>query len=216
MKRIVCYANINCFNSPENITDEHMKKFFIEALKGMPNRHTLEVIDIITDRYTPDVHYASREGWQKVLNICKTDTVDFVVIPSISMITKCIVDMVHLFKYMRESYGTDVYLMYEGIASTDKDSDTRISCFLMTEEYKERLKKTERELRGNFYDANKINREISAVPVLVDNAIYKKAEKHARDYGADLQSVLNWFLDLLVKPENHEMFERIMGWEDDE
>ena len=216
MKRVICYANLNSMNSPDNITDEHMQKFFVEALTRMPNRSGLEVVDIITDRYTPDVHYMSRDGWKKVLSTCKTDSIDFVVIPSVSMMAKGMIEIVRLFQYMRESYDCDVHLLYEGISSSDKDSDVHVQYFLMTEEYKEKLKKNERKLRGNFYDATQINREISAVPVLIDNKIYEKVEKFAGDFGVNTQTILNWFFEVLVKPENHELFEKIMGWEYDE
>lgn len=88
MKRVICYANLNCFNSPDNITDEHMQKFFIEALREMPNRPALEVVDIIVDRYAPDIYYKQREGWQKLLEICKNDVVDTIIVPTSQMVKR--------------------------------------------------------------------------------------------------------------------------------
>lgn len=215
MKRVICYANLNGFNSPDNITDEHMKKFFIEALREMPNRPALEVVDVIVDRCAPDIYYKKREGWQKLLKICENDIVDTIIVPTVQMVTQGIVDIVELFRDMRSTYDCDLYFMYEQIASADKEGEMQLQFFAMTEEYRSNLKKAKRKLRGYFYDATQINREICAVPVLIDNKVYEKVEKFARDFGKNPQTILNWFFEVLVKPENHELFEKIMGWEDE-
>lgn len=213
MKRVICYANLNCFNSPDNITDEHMQKFFIEALREMPNRPALEVVDIIVDRYAPDIYYKQREGWQKLLEICKNDVVDTIIVPTSQMVTKGLVDIVELFRDMHSTYDCDLYFMYEQIASSEKENETLLHFFAVVEEEKNNLKKAERKLRGHFYDANHINREISAVPILIDNKIYEQMEKFTRNFGEDVQTIMNWFFEVLVKPDNCELFEKIMEWD---
>lgn len=216
MKRVICYANLNCFNSPDNVTDEHMQKFFIEALREMPNRPALEVVDIIVDRSAPDIYYKKREGWQKLLKICENDIVDTIIVPTVQMVTKGLVDIVELFRDMRSTYDCDLYFMYEQIASAKQESEMELSFIAMVEEEKSNLKKAERKLRGHFYDATQINREISAVAVLLDNKVYETAERFARDYGCDLQSLLHYFFEEITKDNKRKMFEKIMGWEDDE
>lgn len=214
MKRVICYANLNSFNSPDNVTDEHMRKFFVEALREMPNRPALEVVDIVVDRYAPDVYYKKREGWQKLLEICKNDVVDTIIVPTVQMVTKGIVDIVELFRDMRSTYDCDLYFMYEQIASSKQESEMQLNFFAVVEEEKNNLKKAERKLRGQFYDATQINREISAVPVLLDNKVYEKAERFARDYGCDVQSLLHYFFEEATKEKNQKLFKKIMGWED--
>lgn len=214
MKRVICYANLNCFNSPENVTDEHMQKFFIEALREMPNRPALEVVDIIVDRYAPDIYYKKREGWQRLLEICKNDVVDTIVVPTVQMVTKGIVDIVELFRDVRSTYDCDLYFMYEQISSSDKERELQFQFFAVMEEHKNNLKKAERKLRGHFYDATQINREISAVPVLLDNKVYETAERVARDYGCDVQSLIHYFFEEVTKEQNRKLFEKMMGWED--
>lgn len=216
MERIVCYANINCFNSPENITDEHMEKFFIEALREMPHRQALEVVDVIVDRYPPEIYYKKREGWQKLLKICENDIVDTIIVPTVQMVTKGLVDIVELFRDMQSTYNCDLYFMYEQIASANKESEMQLSFFAVVEEEKNNLKKAERKLRGHFYDATQINRKLCAVPILIDNKIYEKVERLARDFGVDVQTSMNYFFDVLDRPENLLLFKKIMGWEDDE
>ncbi len=216
MKRVICYANLNCFNSPDNVTDEHMQKFFIEALREMPNRPALEVVDIIVDRCSPDIYYKKREGWQKLLKICENDIVDTIIVPTVQMVTKGLVDIVELFRDMRSSYDCNLYFLYEQIASSKQESEMQLSFLAVVEEEKSNLKKAERKLRGYFYDATQINREISAVPVLIDNKIYEKVERLARDFGEDAQTAMNRFFDVLDRPENLMLFKKIMGWEDEE
>ncbi len=216
MKRVICYANLNCFNSPDNVTDEHMQKFFIEALREMPNRPALEVVDIIVDRCSPDIYYKKREGWQKLLKICENDIVDTIIVPTVQMVTKGLVDIVELFRDMRSTYDCNLYFLYEQIASSKQESEMQLSFLAVVEEEKSNLKKAERKLRGYFYDATQINREISAVPVLIDNKIYEKVERLARDFGEDAQTAMNQFFDVLDRPENLMLFKKIMGWEDEE
>ena len=216
MKRVICYANLNSFNSPDNITDEHMKKFFIEALTEIPNRPALEVVDVIVDRCAPEVYYKKRKGWQKLLEICEKDVIDTIIVPSTCMVTQGIVDIVDLFGDMRSTYDCNLYFMYEQIDSSVKESEMQLSFFSVVEQEKNNLKKVERKMRGHFYDATQINREICAVPVYIDNTIYEKVENFARDFGENPQTILNWFFEVLIKPENHELFEKIMGWESDE
>ncbi len=216
MKRVICYANLNCFNSPDNVTDEHMQKFFIEALREMPNRPALEVVDVIVDRYPPEIYYKKREGWKKLLEICKNDGVDTIVVPTVQMVTKGLADILELFRDMHSTYDCDIYFMYEKIGSSEKECEMLLSFFATVEHENNELKKSERKLRGHFYDATQINREISAVPVLIDDKVYKKVEKFASAFGQNPQTILNWFFEVLVEPENHEFFEKIMGWEYDE
>ncbi|MBQ8731448.1 MAG: recombinase family protein [Oscillospiraceae bacterium] len=214
MKRVICYANLNCFNSPDNVTDEHMQKFFIEALRETPNRPALEVVDVIVDRSAPDIYYKQREGWQRLLKICENDIVDTIVVPAVQMVTKGIVDIVELFRDMRSTYDCDLYFLYEQISSSDKEREMQFQFFAVMEEHKNNLKKAERKLRGHFYDATQINREISAVPVLLDNKLYEKAERVARDYGCDAQSLIHYFIEEVSKEQNRKLFEKMMGWED--
>lgn len=214
MKRVICYANLNCFNSPDNVTDEHMQKFFIEALREMPNRPALEVVDVIVDRSAPDIYYKQREGWQRLLKICENDIVDTIVVPTMQMVTKGIVDIVELFRDMRSTYDCDLYFMYEKIGSSEKEGEMLLSFFATVEQENNELKKSERKLRGHFYDATQINREISAVPVLLDNKVYETAERVARDYGCDVQSLIHYFFEEVTKEQNRKLFEKMMGWED--
>ncbi len=213
MREIICYANLNCFNCPENITDEHMENYFTKVLKDTPNRASLKIVDVIIDRYNPDTHYTKRKGWQKVIELCHEYSVDTIVVPASSMITSGMVDIVELIKEMRNSFDCDMHFMYEQFNSSSNDSEIKIQFFAVNESYREQLKESERKLRGNFYDANHINQEISAVPILVDNKVYEQIEKFARNYGENVQTILNWFLEVLVKPDNCELFEKIMKWD---
>lgn len=213
MEKVICYANLNCFNSPDNVTDEHMQKFFIEALQKIPNKPALELIDIVIDRYTPNVHYMRREGWQKLLEICKNEKVDTIIVPTVQMVTQGFIDIVELFRNMRSTYDCDLYFMYEQIESSKEESEMLLNFIAVVEEEKNNLKKAERKLRGHFYDATQINREISAVPILIDNKIYEQMESFTRKFGEDVQTIMNWFFEVLVKPENCELFEKIMKWD---
>lgn len=59
--KTICYANLNDFNCPKGITNDHMRSFFKQYLENT----FLEIEDVVIDRYSELTHISSREGWKK-------------------------------------------------------------------------------------------------------------------------------------------------------
>ena len=88
--KVICYANLNSFNSSENITDEHMKAFFTSYL----NNPETEIVDVVIDRCSPNIFFAHREGWKKIAVLCSKEEIDVIVVPSARMLATPIFDVI--------------------------------------------------------------------------------------------------------------------------
>lgn len=53
MNKVICYANLNCFNSSDIITDEHMKRYFDSVL----DNEDYEIVDYVIHYFTDSEGY---------------------------------------------------------------------------------------------------------------------------------------------------------------
>lgn len=80
--KIICYANLNSFNSATDVTDEQMRYFFEKQ-----NTTEATLVDVIIDRYEDEKAYSKRDGWNKVVEACKENKVSLIIVPAMSMLS---------------------------------------------------------------------------------------------------------------------------------
>lgn len=203
--KIICYANLNSFNSPENITDEQMKAFFTAYIT---NPET-EIVDVIVDRYSPDVFFAHREGWKRISKLCSIEKIDAIVVPSSRMLATPIFDVLQTNHEINKQYGCGVCYLYENLCSLDDDYDKQLQFFSITEDDIERRKKREIKMRSTFAETTGVKGGSCAISVLIDAPQYRKVEEFARPYGVNVDKIFKWFFDAIVDPKNYEKFDEL-------
>lgn len=209
MSKVICYANLNCFNSSDMITDEHMKRYFGSII----NTEEHELVGVVIDRYNPEIYYDKRDGWKEVVSACESGAADMIMVPALSMVSPCLVDIASLIKELQFKYSSSIYFIRENICSAESDVQLKLQFHATMEDHLDGIKKFERKMRKEFFAVNEIDGEISAVPVLIDNKQYEKVEKFGRDFGIDAQGLIRWFYDTVIDPDNYELFEQMLDKE---
>ncbi len=205
---VICYANLNSFNSPEGITDEHMKAFFTAYIDNPETK----IVDVVIDRYSPNIFFAHRDGWKKIGTICSKEKVDVIVVPSARMLATPFFDVIKTNYEIKEHYGCGVCYLYENMCTTDDNYNLQLQFFSIVESEIEQHKKIEIKMRSTFSEATGITGENSAISVLIDAPQYRKVEEFARPYGANVDQILKRFFDSIVEPKNYEKMDELLGF----
>lgn len=208
MRNVICYANLNSFNSPDNISDEHMKAFFNAYL----NNSEISIIDVVIDRCSPNIFYAHRDGWKKIALLCTKETVDMIVVPTAQMLSTPIFDVIKTNVEIKEHYGCDICYLYENMCTMDESYNLQLQYFSLVESEIKQHKKIATKMRSTFVEATGINDKNSAIPVYIDAPQYRKVEQFARTYGANVDQILKCFLDAIVEPKNYEKLDELLGF----
>lgn len=206
--KVICYANLNSFNSSENITDEHMKAFFTAYL----NNPETEIVDVVIDRCSPNIFFAHREGWKKIAVLCSKEEIDVIVVPSARMLATPIFDVIKTNYEIKEHYGCGVCYLYENMCTTDDNYNLQLQFFSIVESEMEQHKKIAIKMRSTFAETTGITGENSAISVLIDAPQYRKVEEFARPYGANVDQILKWFFDSIVESKNYEKMDELLGF----
>lgn len=207
--KVICYANLNSFNSPENITDEQMKAFFTAYI----TKPEIEVVDVIIDRDTPDVFFAHRDGWKKIAELCRQEKIELIIVPSVRMLATPLFDVFQANHDIKEMYKCDVCYLYENLCSADDDYNTQLQFFTFAEDELKKRKRRKTRLREVFAKATGMKDGSCAISVLIDAPQYRKVEEFAQPYGADVDKILKWFFDAIVEPKNYEKLDELLGFE---
>ena len=203
-KKFVCYANINSFNSPEGITDQHMRDFFANYLEG----RAADIIDVVVDRCDGACPLARREGWKKVQELCRAQHIDSIVVPTIHMLEPAVVSLVGLNKEFNNKYGTGFVFLLEEIAEAGENLSLAIQIQTMFMDNRERAKETAANMHKVFYEATGIGENASAIPVDVDCALYQKAKEKASAYGDDVNTLVRHLLEFAVDSANEQSVDK--------
>lgn len=205
---VICYANLNSLNSPEGITDEHMKAFFTAYI----DNPEIKIIDVVIDRCAPSVFFAHRDGWKKIGTICSKEEIDLIIVPSAKMVSTPIFDVINTNLEIEKQYGCGVCYLYENLCTTDAAYNLELQIFSLIEKEMEQHNKGEIRMRSVFVETTGITDKNSAIPILFDAPQYRKVEEFARPYGANVEQILKWFLDAIVEPKNYEKFDELLGF----
>lgn len=206
--KVICYANLNSFNSPDNISDEHMKAFFTAYL----NNPETEIVDVVIDRCSPNIFFNHREGWKKIASLCAKNKIDMIVVPSARMLATPIFDVIKINYEIKEHYGCGICYLYENLCTTDDNYNLQLQFFSIVESEIEQHKKIEIKMHSAFSEATGITGENSAIFVLIDATQYRKVEEFARPYGTNVDQILKWFFDSIVEPKNYEKMDELLGF----
>lgn len=206
--KVICYANLNSFNSPDNISDEHMKAFFTAYL----NNPETEIVDVVIDRSSPNIFFNHREGWKKIASLCAKNKIDMIVVPSARMLATPIFDVIKINYEIKEHYGCGICYLYENLCTTDDNYNLQLQFFSIVESEIEQHKKIEIKMRSTFSEATGITGENSAISVLIDAPQYRKVEEFARPYGTNVDQILKWFFGSIVEPKNYEKMDELLGF----
>lgn len=203
-KRIVCYANINSFNSPEGVTDEHMCSFFEHYFK----ESSVTIVDVIVDRYENNKPLSKREGWKRVVAICEARCADCVVVPSTQMFEPAVSALVDLVKEFDFKYRIGFAFLLENIAEGGEQFLNLIQLQATIMSWQGFINKNADKMRRKFYEATGLNGEASAKPVYVDYALYDVVEKKAREYGDCVDDLVRYLLKFATDPANEDVVDR--------
>ncbi len=206
--KVICYANLNSFNSPDNISDEHMKAFFTAYL----NNPETEIVDVVIDRCSPNIFFAHREGWKKIAALCSKEEIDVIVVPSARMLGTPIFDVIKINYEIKEHYGCGICYLYENLCTTDDNYNLQLQFFSIVESEIEQHKKIEIKMRSAFSEATGITGKNSAISVLIEAQQYRKVEEFARTYGTNVDQIFKWFFDSIVEPKNYEKMDELLGF----
>lgn len=197
-QKIVCYANLNSFNSPREITDDHMDKFF----RAYYQESNVEILDVIVDHSKDATALQNRKGWNKAKYLCKEKKVDYIVVPSLNMLGSAVGDLFSLSKELDYKYGTAISIIYEDITGKE-DRFRHLVEFQTTLLYnQEMLKKTARKMREIFYKATGLEGEGSAERIPIEYDLYRKAEAKAKEYGDSVDTLVRYLLQFATDPAN--------------
>lgn len=195
--KIICYANLNSFNSATDVTDEQMRSFFEKQ-----NTDESTLVDVIIDRYEDEMAYSKRDGWNKVVEACKENKVSLIVVPAMSMLSLSPIEVIRVVKEIRDEYRVDFYFMLEE-TSADKDSSVAaLQIQAMLCEAKDQQKKTEKTMRELFREVTGRDDKPSAVPVYVDDVQYAKLEKVAHNYGLSTREMIAALFTFAIVPQS--------------
>ena len=207
--KAICYANLNSFNSPENITDEQMKAFFTAYIT---NTET-EIVDIIIDRYLPDIFFAHRDGWRKIAELCRQEKIDLIIIPTVRMLATPLFDVFQANYDIKKMYGCEVRYLYENLCSIDENYDRQLQFFTCAEDELKKRNWRKNRLRSVFAEVTGITDESTAISVTIDAPQYRKIEEFARPYGANVDRIIKWFFDAIIEPKSYEKLDELLGFD---
>lgn len=203
-KKLICYANLNSFNSPEGLTDQHMRDFFANYLEG----RAAVIIDVVVDRCNNAQPLARREGWKVVQKLCRAQHIDSIVVPTVQMLEPAVVSLVGLNREFNSKYGTGFVFLLEEIADTGENLSLAIQLQAMLMDNRERAKETAANMHKVFYEVTGIGENASAIPVDVDCALYQKAKEKASAYGDDVNTLVRYLLEFAVDPDNEQSVDK--------
>lgn len=101
LTRIICYANLNDFNCPQGITDEHMRAFFEQYHKD----EEIEIVDVIIDRGPNTDSLSKRDGWKEVLRQCEEKDIHLISVPSSTMVACNLTGLLYTLRETKQQYN---------------------------------------------------------------------------------------------------------------
>lgn len=107
MKKIIGYANLE--DKPK-VLDYDMMKYFKRTVPSCDEE--AELIPII-DREPQSSMPENRDGWNMVVELCKKEKVEWIVIPSVKMMGIGMLDILERGTKLYEEYGTKTLFQYE-------------------------------------------------------------------------------------------------------
>lgn len=203
-KRIVCYTNLNSFNCPEGVTDEHMRSFFENYFK----ESNMSIVDVVVDRCEKTKPLLKREGWKRILAICEARCADCVVVPSIHMLEPSVCSLIELSKEFDYKYRTGFFFMLEDISGTGDHFIHAVQLQATIMRSQEFMNKNADKMRRKFYEATGLGEGASARPVLVEYALYEAVKKKAYEYGDDVETLVRYLLRFATDPKNEQLVEK--------
>lgn len=210
LKRIVCYANINSFNCPEGVSDQHMRSFFNLCFQ----KCSVEIVDVIVDRHGQTKPLAMREGWQKLVGICRTQRIDCIVVPTIQMLESSVVSVAGLAREFELIYRAGFSFLLEDIAKGGEDFTYALQLHSILMDTQERMKTNADRMRRLFWEATGLDEGASAMPVHVEWALYEAARKKAYEYGDNIAAFVQYLLQFAVDPANADIIDRYVYGKD--
>lgn len=197
-KKVIGYANLNSFNSPNGITNEQMGSF-IEKYYEDAN---IELVDVIVDHCEDTVPLKKRAGWNTLEEKCSEQNVDYVVIPTIQMLGVSVDPILEVSKEFDKKFGTAICAIYEDLAGNDERFRDKVFSYATVRFNQDMLNKKALKMRDVFFRATGIESVSSAVPVYVDYDQYLKAEKVAHDYGLSMRELISTLLTSATLAKN--------------
>lgn len=208
--KTICYANLNDFNCPKGITDDHMRSFFKQYLENT----FLEIEDVVIDRYSELTPISSREGWKKVIHLANEKQVKMIFVPSISMLSYSLMGAINIIRQKKQDFGIDFCFAYEDLYTEEQCAETALQFYALMLEHKEKLKRNENKMRVAFLKATGISGEPSAISVRIESDLYELGQKKAHEYGLNVEDLIHEFLRDVTNPKNEEAFDRYMNGSD--
>lgn len=205
--KTICYANLNDFNCPQGITDDHMRSFFKQHLENT----FLEIEDVVIDRYSKLTPISSREGWKKVIHLANEKQVKMIFVPSISMLSYSLMGAINIIRQKKRDFGIDFSFAYEDLYTEEQCAETALQFYALMLEHKEKLKRNENKMRVAFLKATGISGEPSAISVRIESDLYELGQKKAHEYGLNVEDLIHEFLRDVTNPKNEEAFDRYMN-----
>ena len=215
-KKIICYANLNSFNSPKGITNQHMRNFFEHYFEdGSPRRaRNVEIIEVVVDHCLGERPLTRRPGWKRVMELCALQHVDCIVVPSAQMLDPSMVSLVDLSKELDCKYRTKLIFLLENITEVGEQFAHAIQ-FYATILSAQKFQRTNADsLRRMFYEATGLEGEASAVSVRVEYEIYDLADEVARRYGDGIDTLVRYLLQFAADPENADIVDEYIYGKD--
>ena len=205
MERVktICYANLNDFNCPKGITDDHMRSFFKQHLENT----TLEIVDVVIDRYGELTPISSRKGWEKVIHLAIEKELKMIFVPSISMLSYSLMGAINIIRQRKQDFGIDFSFAYEDVYTEEPCAETALQFHALMLEHKEKLKRNENKMRVEFMKATGITGEPSAIAVRIESDLYELGQQKAREYGLNVEDIIHEFLKDVTNPKNAEAFD---------
>jgi len=208
LTRIICYANLNDFNCPQGITDEHMRAFFEQYHKD----EEIEIVDVIIDRGPNTNSLSKRDGWKEVLRQCEEKDIHLISVPSSTMVACNLTGLLYTLRETKQQYNAGFYFAHEHICTSNSDAETALQLLYIILSEQEHLKAAANKMRLEFLNATGIQGEPSAVSILIESDLYHAGQKLAEDYGLNLEDLVHGFIRFATNPCNTQAFEQyIMG-----
>lgn len=205
--KTICYANLNDFNCPKGVTDDHMRSFFKHHLENT----VLEIVDVVIDRYSELTFISSREGWKKVIHLANEEQVKMIFVPSISMLAYSLMGAINIIRQQKLDFGIDFGFAYEALHTEEQSAEMALQFHALLLEHKEKLKRNENRMRAEFLKATGITGEPSAIAVRIESDLYELGQQKAHEYGLNVEDIIHEFLRDVTNPKNAEAFDLYMN-----
>ncbi len=143
MKKAFCYA---CFpRTTEPVEDELMTAFINAAL---PKVNT-QVINSFIDNDNKK-QPKNRPNWNAMLEECKDEEIDLIIIPAIAMLAHNTFDAISIAREAKRKHSVDFFFLLENIYTAEDDADTKLSFYSMIQEQIEIQNKQKKKMRKLF------------------------------------------------------------------